>query len=288
MAQNHDEVLVILEEVSRVNKELVSENRVLREKMEKRDQEQRKILAELNEKLQNVVSDNNQTNRRRRRTKASEVKVPAPCRRITRQVYNTLMRKDDFDGFLLTESVHSEMNRRVMKTVLSEVFAQFNGPDKTPWSSVVIEAALKRYFVSQYELAKQKTDGKYEQHKKNCRRQGRKRDKLTKRTLALEKAELSTKKRGMAAEILLEQAMSSEESCVEEDENGKTKVVGYKVKRLSWESGKLRRIKQGLDKASKEGQTKRARDRALPRVEHEEKSTRLPPEDFPEWAISKE
>ena len=73
MAQNFDEVLVILEEVSRMNKEIVSENRFLKEKIEKRDQEQRKILAELTEKL-NVVSGNNQSNRRRRRAKASEVK----------------------------------------------------------------------------------------------------------------------------------------------------------------------------------------------------------------------
>ena len=79
MAQNYDEVLVILEEVSRVNKEQVNENRVLKENIEKRDHEQKKILAELNEKLQNVVSDKGQSNRRRSRTKASEVKVPAPC-----------------------------------------------------------------------------------------------------------------------------------------------------------------------------------------------------------------
>ncbi len=66
--------------VSRMNKELVSENRVLEENLEKRDQEQRKILAELSEKLQNVVSDNNQSNRQRSHAKASQVKVPAPCR----------------------------------------------------------------------------------------------------------------------------------------------------------------------------------------------------------------
>ena len=80
MAQNYDEVLVILEEVSRVNKELVNENRVLKENIEKRDNEQKNILAELNEKLQNVVSNKGQSNRQRSRTKASEVKVPAPCR----------------------------------------------------------------------------------------------------------------------------------------------------------------------------------------------------------------
>jgi hypothetical protein len=82
--------------------------------------------------------------------------------------------------------------------------------------------------------------------------------------------------------------MSSEESCVEEDENGRNKVVGYKVKRLSWESSKLRKIKKALDKTMREGQSQRARDRALPRTDHEEKSTRLPPEGFPEWPISQE
>ena len=57
--------------------------------------------------------------------------------------------------------------------------------------------------------------------------------KLTRRTLALEKVDITVKKKGRAAEVLVEEAMSSEESCVEEDENGKPKIVGYKIKRLS-------------------------------------------------------
>ena len=55
MAHN-DEVLVVLEEVARVNKELINENRVLREDLERRDQEQRKILADLNQKLEEATS----------------------------------------------------------------------------------------------------------------------------------------------------------------------------------------------------------------------------------------
>ena len=63
--------------------------------------------------------------------------------------------------------------------------------------------------------------------------------------------------------------MSNEESCWEEDENGRMKVVGYKVKRLSWESRKLKKIKDLLDNAVKERQTQRARDRTLPRTDHQ-------------------
>ena len=82
--------------------------------------------------------------------------------------------------------------------------------------------------------------------------------------------------------------MSNEESCAGEDENGRMKVVGYKVKRLSWESRKLKKIKDLLDNAVKERQTQRARDRTLPGTDQEEKSLKLPPEDFPDWAISQD
>ena len=49
MAHN-DEVLDVLEEVAHVNKELVNENRVLREDLQSRDEEQRTILTDLNQK----------------------------------------------------------------------------------------------------------------------------------------------------------------------------------------------------------------------------------------------
>ena len=81
MAHN-DEVLVVLEEVARANKELINENRVLREDLERRDQEQRKILADLNQKLEEATSGNinRRINSRRTSAKTSQVKVPAACR----------------------------------------------------------------------------------------------------------------------------------------------------------------------------------------------------------------
>ena len=82
MAHN-DEVLVVLEEVARVNKELINENRVLGEDLQRRDQEQRKILADLNQKLQEATSGNDCPVGRTtsaKTAKTSQVKVPAACR----------------------------------------------------------------------------------------------------------------------------------------------------------------------------------------------------------------
>ena len=80
MAHN-DEVLVVLEEVAHVNKELINENHVFREDLERQDQEQRKILADLNQKLEEATSGNNRrVNSRRTSAKTSQVKVPAACR----------------------------------------------------------------------------------------------------------------------------------------------------------------------------------------------------------------
>ena len=51
------------------------------------------------------------------------------------------------------------------------------------------------------------------------------------------------REKGSAAEVLVLDALSSEEGSYE-DAEGSQKVVGYKVKRLSWESRNLQRIKK--------------------------------------------
>ena len=64
--------------------------------------------------------------------------------------------------------------------------------------------------------------------------------KLTRRTVALDMIQwqdANAKER--AAEVLFLDAMSSED-----DGDGQQKVVGYKVKRLPWESSSLRKTKK--------------------------------------------
>jgi len=61
--------------------------------------------------------------------------------------------------------------------------------------------------------------------------------------------------------------MSSKESSYEHDEEGNPKVTGYKVKRLRWETEKLKKMKKKLDKTYKKKLTQRAKDRILQRVD---------------------
>ena len=93
-----------------------------------------------------------------------------------------------------------------------------------------------------------------------------------------------------APEVLILDAMSSEETSYE-DTQGSQKVVGYKVKRLSWESRHLRKIKKKLDTAYNKSIMNRARDRVLPRTVAEDFSSRQPPANrhsLPEWAVDQQ
>lgn len=109
---------------------------------------------------------------------------------------------------------------------------------------------------------------------------------MSRRTAALELVNWADQhEKGKAAEILIMDAMSSEESCCENDENGNAKVMKYAVKKLSWESRQLRKMKKKLDKAYQKRLTKRAKERILPRIEPEEKSERQSPTEFPQWAL---
>ena len=83
------------------------------------------------------------------------------------------------------------------------------------------------------------------------------------------------------AEILREDAMSSEESCAESDEEGTRRITCYKVRHLPWESNRLKKIKKKQRK-NKE----RAKGRILRREEAPLPSERACPlGKFPEWAI---
>ena len=77
------------------------------------------------------------------------------------------------------------------------------------------------------------------------------------------------------AEILSEDHMSSEESDVE----GK-----FLVKELAWESRKLEKTNQQLDKFYNEQHSKRTRERLVKRVRGEVLSAQQKPVDCPDWA----
>lgn len=111
--------------------------------------------------------------------------------------------------------------------------------------------------------------------------------KLTRRTSALELVKWTDHhEKGRAAEVLVMDAMSSEDSCYEDDENGNAKVAKYAVRKLPWESRAMKKIKKKLDKAYRKRLSKRAKERIVDRIEAEELSERQPPNEFPEWALN--
>mgnify|MGYP002803641210 CR=1 FL=1 len=88
---------------------------------------------------------------------------------------------------------------------------------------------------------------------------------MSRRLLALERISWSEKKKAKVAEVMVDETMLSKESSLETDNNGTTKVVGYLVKQLPWESERLRRYKNDLDENYRSSLTERAKDRLLPR-----------------------
>ena len=111
--------------------------------------------------------------------------------------------------------------------------------------------------------------------------------KLTRRTSALELVKWTDHhEKGRAAEVLVMDAMSSEDSCYEDDESGNPKVTKYAVRKLPWESRAMKKIKKKLDKAYRKRLSKRANERIVHRTEAEELSERQPPNTFPEWALT--
>ena len=91
----------------------------------------------------------------------------------------------------------------------------------------------------------------------------------------LKKITWPTSKKAQLAEILSEDYMSSEESDVE----GK-----FLVKELSWESRKLEKRRQQLDKFYNEQHSKRTMERLVKRVRGEVLSAQQKPVDCPDWA----
>ena len=106
------------------------------------------------------------------------------------------------------------------------------------------------------------------------------------RTTALELVNWADQhEKGRVAEVLVMEAMSSEESCYEDDDIDTSKVTKYSVHHLQWESRKIKKILKKLDNAYKKKLTSRAKERILPRVDRQP-SLRCPlTQNFPGWAI---
>ena len=105
-----DELMILLEEVAQANRQLNVENRALQEEMRKRDDENKKTLKSLEEKLDGTIrstdkSPNSNSVPRRKRTK--RIHVPAQCR--VSILYSLSLR---FEQYILKCVLYSFLNTK--------------------------------------------------------------------------------------------------------------------------------------------------------------------------------
>ncbi|KAI8502349.1 hypothetical protein Bbelb_199370 [Branchiostoma belcheri] len=211
--------------------------------------------------------------RRKIRRKSS---VSSTCRDAVRKVYRTMEEGEgDFRGFRLTESLSSPDNQDIVKVLKDEVVKEHGGPNKCPFSSAELKEAARRYFKSKKDDRVRAQKGKFAAHRSVVRKSGRLIQKLERRLKAFQQAKGSWTERSkrQAEEALKKDFMSSESS----DSESERPV--FKVRRLAWESGKLRKLKDSLDEV--------VPAKGTPREVSEELSDRKLPEGAPKWAISK-
>ncbi|CAH3154411.1 unnamed protein product, partial [Porites lobata] len=185
-------------------------------------------------------------------------------------------------------SFDSPGNQAVTKRVLCEVRSLYR---KSKWKKAVIRDAVRKHWRSVRDDETRKAKGKFEEHRRQAKRDNRLKRKLSRRLSSLEnKTALSEGDKVKAREILSSpnavEYMSSEESdpgdTTEERSRG---PKPRKIKKLSWERSKLKNIKEILDECYLSGLNAKQR-RTSARVSRcEEVSPRPCPVDGPRWAV---
>ena len=95
------------------------------------------------------------------------------------------------------------------------------------------------------------------------------------------------RKKERCKKFIVPEYTSSDESEISEDENG-CDVRGFAVKRLSWESERLRELKDLLGLSSKKSLPPHVRHFQTERVVGERSSSKRPPANAPKWTLKNE
>ena len=95
------------------------------------------------------------------------------------------------------------------------------------------------------------------------------------------------KKKERCKKFIVPEYTSSDEGEISEDENG-CDVKRFAVKRLSWESERLRELKDLLDLSYKKSLPPHVRHFQTERVVGERSSSKRPPADAPKWTLKNE
>ncbi|CAB3991969.1 Hypothetical predicted protein [Paramuricea clavata] len=265
--------------------DVVNENKAVREKLEQTsasttiDQRALKDLANKVDNLDAKISKLAERGRPVRQTGGARIQVPKMCSNDVRRKIKILSESlDDEVALNINESSESNHNLAVCQQLTNELFLEYGGQEKCPWTCIQIKAAFKTYMKSKKAHAKRTLDGTNAAHVKKCRRSNRKREKLGRRLSSLNSKDWTPERKAKVAAVLTLDYISSDES--DADEEGKTV---YAVKTLPGQSQNLKNKKKSLDKHHMESLPALVRRRLYLRKKGGV-SLRPKPTDCPDWA----
>ncbi|KAK3591360.1 hypothetical protein CHS0354_040322 [Potamilus streckersoni] len=205
------------------------------------------------------------------------------CASDVRNLYNGMVQYKGMLGFNFDEGFSSKHNVAVLRQFLDTAVQTL----PSHISRADIEASIATYFKSRRDQIRRENRGKAEAHKVRCRRQGRKREKLRclQKGLSLMEGREMDKQRYL--QVLTLDFISSEES--EEEDNEDSTQQGlkyYKVKKLSWESEALQKMKDELMELYHNTQSSINKEARMKKMYHLSRSDRPRPLRAPDWAIN--
>ncbi|KAI8484898.1 hypothetical protein Bbelb_373050 [Branchiostoma belcheri] len=223
---------------------------------------QQQILKRM-AKLESMMEDLQKTKQRTQGAgnRQRKPEVSNDVRNMVRQGYDHAINTDGKEkwnltkGMKATSAVNSETTQAVHHYVqgLLPDYA-----DKIP----VVKAAVDTYFASKAREERRVTEGKADKHKKNCKRNTRKAQKMNRRRKALRaKQSYNAKLKEQLQRVLVAEYMSSDES--DTDDNGERVL---KTKAIPWESDEFAKYKHELDMKFSKLQTDQAKRQSMKRI----------------------
>lgn len=258
----------------------------------------RKLLAEVtairkeNQELKSEV-ENLKSGAKRKlflKPKESDPECSNAVRKVYKELQQNQQQEEDQENVLafdFNSSFHSPANQAMSRKIVSEVRSVY-GNDK--WEKASIKDAVHQHWRSMRDDATRKANNKYEEHRRQVKKNNRLKRKLARRLSTLQKSStsLSETDKAKAREIFSSpealKYMSSEDS--EDDMDGTVNgPMPRKVRRLPWERSKLKNIKGRLDEEYLKGLSERQKRTSARIIRTDALSTRPCPTDGPRWAV---
>ncbi|KAK3748058.1 hypothetical protein QZH41_004202 [Actinostola sp. cb2023] len=212
----------------------IQETSAFRKEIATKEKSQDSRINQLIEKLEEIGDkiEGASSKGKAKKISRTEQSIPKRCRLDFRQHYKLkLENATDFSGFVFSEGVSSRKNKDIFTRVAEGVINDYGG--KCPWSNAQLRESCITYYKSLSDAVRRKKNKSADNHNIICRRQGRMREKLSRRKGALKKVAWNEATKKEASMALTLECTSSDESEYEESsDTEEPELVRYQIKPL--------------------------------------------------------